>query len=148
MLNLTFQQWALIADIYTPLLALWSVRLLLQEATPLRKISFTALMVTICIVYGSRFMDEWLGIWPAFKSDYSTHTAVALALVVHIVIKVGLWGRLVAVGSLLAYLQLMNHQQYHTYLDMVSTVIYLLPLFWVSWLHFATSAKEASRRVD
>ncbi|MEZ9710854.1 hypothetical protein AB4254_19465 [Vibrio breoganii] len=148
MLNLTFQQWALIADIYTPLLALWSVVLLRQEPKPLRKASFTALMVTIGIVYGSRFIDEWLGIWPAFHSDYSTHTAVALALVVHIVIKVGIWGRLVAAGSLLAYLQLMNHQEYHTYLDMVSTTIYLLPLFWVSWLHFGASEKEAFRRVD
>ncbi|GEA59825.1 hypothetical protein [Vibrio comitans] len=148
MLNLTFEQWALIADIYTPLLALWSARLILRETTHNRKISLTALVVTICIVYVSRFVDEWLGIWPAFSADYSTHTAVALALVVHIAIKVGVWGKLIAVGSLLAYLQLMNHQDYHTYLDMVSTIIYLLPLFWVSWLHFGAVKEEHSRTAD
>ncbi|GAB7220301.1 hypothetical protein [Vibrio comitans] len=148
MLNLTFEQWAFIADTYTPLLALWSAILIFREPSQHRKINLTALIVTLCIVYVSRFIDEWLGIWPTFSSDYSTHTAVALALVVHIAIKVGVWGRLVAVGSLLAYLQLMNHQDYHTYLDMVSTIIYLLPLFWVSWLHFGTIKKEPSRTVD
>ncbi|GEA50021.1 hypothetical protein VIN01S_08250 [Vibrio inusitatus NBRC 102082] len=148
MLDLTFEQWALIADIYTPLLALWSVRLILREPAQSRKISLTALMVTICIVYVSRAIDEWLGIWPTFGSDYSTHTSVALALVVHIAIKVGVRGKLIAVGSLLAYLQLMNHQDYHTYLDMMSTTIYLLPLFWVSWLHFGTREKSPSRTVD
>ncbi|OBT13418.1 hypothetical protein A9264_07045 [Vibrio sp. UCD-FRSSP16_10] len=133
---MTFEQWAFIADLYTPLLIVCSVWLLYLSPASRRQSSMKAMVICIAIVYISMAMDEWLSIWPSFGADYSTHSAIALALVVHIVIKSPWLAKWIAVSSLFAYLQLMHHQQYHTYLDMISTLLYLLPMLVVTWLRF------------
>ncbi|CAM3176164.1 hypothetical protein [Vibrio rarus] len=136
MFELTYQQWALIADLYTPVLIISSVFLLISASPQLRICCVKAQLFCIALVYGSMMMDEWLSIWPSFSADYSTHTAIALVFVVHITLKGPRLGQVIAVISLLAYMQLMHHQGYHTYLDMISTLIYLLPMLLVTWSAF------------
>ncbi|WP_367869529.1 hypothetical protein [Vibrio sp. B1Z05] len=140
--ELSFEQWALIADIYTPVLVVISLKLLYLSSGEPRKAAIKALLGTTAVVYISMFLDDYFSIWPKFSADYSTHSGIALVFVAHIVIK-GAWrARILAIGSLLAYLQLMHHQHYHTYLDMSSTLIYLLPLFWLTWRQFAVKRAD------
>ncbi|GAD79106.1 hypothetical protein [Vibrio ezurae] len=135
--ELSFEQWALIADIYTPVLVVISLRLLYLSSGDPRKADIKALLATTAVVYASMLLDDYLSIWPTFNADYSTHSGIALVFVAHIVVKSAWRARMLAIGSLLAYLQLMHHQHYHTYLDMSSTLVYLLPLFWLTWRQFA-----------
>ncbi|GAM62874.1 hypothetical protein JCM19232_4551 [Vibrio ishigakensis] len=90
------------------------------------------LIYSTIYLYVMRFVDIALDIWPSFGSDYSTHTAVALVLVVQIWMLNVRFGVLSAL-SLAGYMQLMNFLDYHTYLDMVSTSLFLLPVFVLIW---------------
>ncbi|GAM59743.1 hypothetical protein JCM19231_4103 [Vibrio ishigakensis] len=127
--------WALIADIYTPLLLALAVYLLMGRAKSQQRgfwLCAKPLIYSTIYLYVMRFVDIALDIWPSFGSDYSTHTAVALVLVVQIWmlnLKLGV----LSAFSLLAYMQLMNFLDYHTYLDMVSTSLFLLPVFVLIW---------------
>lgn len=113
-----------IADAYTPLLALASLVLLLR---PLRALQWQVLGLRLAslaagalIAYGLMFMDDRLAIWPVAGLDYSTHTAVALVLVMFLSRH---WPKARWPGwlSLCAYGLLMLYQQYHTVADIVST---------------------------
>jgi hypothetical protein len=113
-----------IADAYTPLLALGGLVLLLH---PLLKRQWqvlgtrmTRLAAGMLVAYGLMFLDNRLQIWPAVGMDYSTHTAVALVLVMFISAHAPKtrWPCWV---SLLAYALLMLYQRYHTVPDIVTT---------------------------
>lgn len=132
---LTYKQWDVIADAYIPILAIlflvFIVRLIFKKQF---KLSATLLAVTglsIVYVYGWMYLDIKLGIWPRIGWDYSTHTALAWALV---------WANVFAYKnsripvfiSLGLYLGLMDYQNYHTWADMISTSLVIGPF--VYWL--------------
>lgn len=130
--------WALIADTYTPLFFVVAVYLLLRLAKQTNHSFWRVakpLIYSTIYLYVWRFIDIALGIWPSFGSDYSTHTAVALVLVVQIWL---LNFRLGIVSALLlvSYMQVMSFLGYHTYLDMLSTTLFLLPVYLLVWRHF------------
>ncbi|MBQ1783863.1 MAG: hypothetical protein II007_09445 [Gammaproteobacteria bacterium] len=84
-------------------------------------------LIAAAIVYGLMLVDLWLGLWPRWGLDYSTHSALAIALVVQ------LWWllprlRWLWLGSLLAYAALMRYQGYHSWGDMVTTALAVLPV--------------------
>jgi hypothetical protein len=120
---LTYQTLDAIADAVTPLLL--GTTLLLPAIPAFRARTglarwYLRLAATLFLVYGLMLIDGQLRLWPAFGADYSTHTALALALV-------GLWHttgkRMLAVGLAIfvAYIALMLYQRYHTPLDIVTT---------------------------
>ncbi len=126
---------AIVADVYTPLLALASLVVLARTfiQAPWREagLQLLGLSAALVIVYGLMFLDAHFGLWPAWSLDYSTHTAVALVLVLFLVARrprlTGLW-----VGSLIAYALLMVYQRYHTLADIASTAaVVVLPVWWV-----------------
>lgn len=128
---LNYQQLDLIADSYTPLLAaiwlssaLWPLR---QRRWPTAARNLASGLVAAAIVYGLMFVDLWLALWPRWALDYSTHSALAIALVVQ------LWWllprqRWLWLTSLLAYAGLMRYQGYHSWGDMVTTCLVVAPL--------------------
>lgn len=82
------------------------------------------------ICYFILWLDNQLRIWPQFALDYSTHTAVAFAFtyfLLHKRDKNNSFSICLAV-SLLAYFALMLYQQYHTLLDILSTLLIITPL--------------------
>tara|TARA_B110000881_G_C18596717_1_gene531959 strand:+ start:676 stop:1125 length:450 start_codon:yes stop_codon:yes gene_type:complete len=138
---MTFHQLAFIADLYIPLLALFTLFSLFginisvkkkgktRRPTVHLKAKLFALISCILVTYLVMFIDHALGIWPSFSADYSTHTALALVFVSYFMMQ----GKLVfclALCSLLLYCSLMNVQKYHTWLDMMSTIVVLMPLFY------------------
>lgn len=115
-----------IADAYTPLLALGCIGFLLQ---PLAKLHLRLLVTRMArifagalVAYGLMFLDHWLQPWPAMGLDYSTHTAVALVLVMFLSTH-SRQTRWVWPASLVGYALLMMYQRYHTLADIVTTAI-------------------------
>jgi hypothetical protein len=131
---LTQAQWALVADAYTPVLVIVWLLALIHAARvpefPARK-HLLACVVSVAWVYLWMFADQWLSLWPRFGLDYSTHTAFALVFVMALAgfSRVLMW---LAVGSLLLYMTLMWFLGYHTWPDMLSTVLVIGPIhYWV-----------------
>ncbi len=125
----------ILCDLYLPLLvalSLWPLRQ--PQGWPRLRagLLFLAMGITLMAI------DRMLGIWAYWGGDYSTHTAVAAALTLH------LWGGelkrrvLLSVGIGL-YLSLMNALGYHTWADMFSTLAALAPGFWLIRRHCVSS---------
>ncbi len=115
-----------IADAYNPLLALISlllvaVRLFKAQWKPAGR-GMAGFIAVAFITYGLMFLDRYLGIWPAFGLDYSTHTATSLGLVLLLCLEARKLTALWTV-SLLCYFVLMVYQRYHTVSDIVTTAI-------------------------
>lgn len=119
-----------IADAYVPALGiLW---LLLVLAALLAREWKAALMrlalgsANLVVAYGLMWLDSMLGAWSAIGLDYSTHAAVAFALV----LAAGTIARhllLPAALSLALYACLMLYQQYHSVADIASTLLVIGP---------------------
>ncbi|RKF15723.1 hypothetical protein DBZ36_15185 [Alginatibacterium sediminis] len=132
---MTYEVGAFLADCYTPVLvaiSLWIFYRQRAKGQPIR-LDIRALALSLVLVYALMLLDAWLGIWPALNLDYSTHTAIALAFCAHHITYRVKWTIPVVLG-LLAYLQLMKFMHYHSYLDMLTTSLCLVPLLWMVWL--------------
>ncbi len=74
----------------------------------------------LCVAYGTMFVDNAVHVWSSFNLDYSTHTAVSLALVLSLcALARKFWKTFIV--SLLIYVLLMLYQKYHTFADIAST---------------------------
>ncbi|WP_318502654.1 hypothetical protein [Photobacterium leiognathi] len=84
---MTYQQWALIADIYTPMIALACfisiLRVMMKGNVQQGFIRLGSVVLSALFIYGVMFLDNALHIWPTFGLDYSTHTAIALVFVAY-----------------------------------------------------------------
>lgn len=131
---MTYEVGAFLADCYTPVLiaiSLWIFYLQRAKGEPIR-LDVRGLALSVVLVYAVRLLDAWLGIWPALNLDFSTHTAIALALCVHHITYRVKWIIPVVLG-LLAYLQLMKYMHYHSYRDMLTTSLCIAPFLWWFW---------------
>lgn len=113
-----------VADAYTPLLGVAWLALIGQSAIFRQwRRAFWRLVLglsALVIAYSFMWADNAFLWWPSVGLDYSTHSAVALALAAAIgASSPGL--RLPVAATVLAYFLLMLHQQYHTVADIVST---------------------------
>ena len=132
---LTYRQWDAIADAYIPLLALSCVFFLANNIWKKQfKLSARlalATMISIVYVYGWMYVDLALSLWPKLEWDYSTHTALAWALVIsNVYLKKAM--RAPVLISMGLYLGLMRYQNYHTWEDMISTTVVIAPFsYWL-----------------
>ena len=131
---LTYDQLDMIADAYIPALVIVSMVVLTASVFTCgmkrKRIEIAALSSAVCIVYSVMLLDNAFKIWPLLGLDYSTHTALALVFVLYLSTKNKtflLW----SLCSFLLYVLLMLYQQYHTVADIFSTVVVLLPVFWL-----------------
>ena len=114
-----------IADCYIPLLCialllnLHCLRTTQHIAKFKAGLSLSAL--SIFTVYFIMYIDLKLHIWPSMKLDYSTHTALSMALI-FILLQNGSRYRAALITSFILYLALMRYQHYHSIMDMVSTI--------------------------
>lgn len=93
-------------------------------------------LVGIFLAYVLMGIDGAFRIWESFGLDYSTHTAVALALIVFHIHK-RRWNEsitLALVASLLFYFAMMVWQGYHTLIDIMSTVAVVAPVLAITYL--------------
>ena len=85
-------------------------------------------VAVLAVAYALEYLDLWMALWPRFGLDYSTHTAVALA------ITAVLWcfwsgGRWLWSALSAGYCALMWWLHYHSWADMLTTAAALAPWF-------------------
>lgn len=115
-----------IADFYIPLLALaalaFIVKDMLRSQWKIAGVRLTAFLMVAVVAYGLMFLDKQLNIWSSWGLDYSTHTAVALGLVLFLS-SVSSQFRVGWFFSFIVYVLLMLYQRYHTVSDILTTGI-------------------------
>ena len=128
---MTFEQWAFIADLYTPMIVIICVisMVKLEREQGMRSglFSLSGVLLSTAFIYAVMFVDNTLEIWPAFNLDYSTHTAIALVFIGYFIVYTPKL-RGVMVFSIVGYALLMIHQKYHTLSDIISTTIIVMPV--------------------
>ncbi len=115
-----------IAAAYIPLLALLMLvlvaRAFLRPDRRLARLRVLSVLAVLSIAWGFMLIDLCFDLFSAFGHDYSTHTAVSLALVAVIARAVPRLAIMLA-GSFFTYLLLMLYQGYHTIPDMGITAV-------------------------
>ena len=132
---MNYEQLDTIADSYIPILAivLFAFFVFNFKSKCFLNTSVKLLRVFICvlIVYILMFVDGYFSIFSSFGLDYSTHTALSLALVSCLVSFISLtWSKVSFVVSMVLYFLLMLYQQYHSLADIFVTLIVVLPFFY------------------
>ncbi|WP_305372146.1 hypothetical protein [Photobacterium leiognathi] len=128
---MTYQQWALIADVYTPMIALACLitilRVMMKGNVQQGLIRLGLVASSTLFIYGVMFLDNALHIWPAFGLDYSTHTAIALVFVAYFIVYKSRLMHLIVI-SMFSYVLIMVHLHYHTVADILTTTVFILPV--------------------
>lgn len=136
---MSYEQLDAIADAYIPLLGLlvlgFNARQVLNKQYRTAARFSRQTLISVALVYALMALDNYFLIWPAISLDYSTHTALSLALVMLLTqgSKFQVRWQVALAGSFLAYVVLMLYQQYHTIADIGSTAFILVPsLFFIN----------------
>jgi len=122
----SFETLDFIADLYVPVLAFFALASLLRT-TMMRHwrqlgIHVAMILFGLLTAYGLMFVDIHLQLWPLRGLDYSTHTAVALIMVIFLIITAKKYS-LIWVISLSSYFVLMLYQEYHSIADILTTTL-------------------------
>ncbi|WP_140054524.1 hypothetical protein [Oceanospirillum sanctuarii] len=143
--------WPIVADLYTPLLVLMVFWIAYQAGQ--LKPAVILLSVSLLLVFGFSALELKLGIWHSWGLDFSTHTAILLPfyqmLVLLVVLptpepdKQGMHSLILHLKAFMAlmlalvagvgYGALMMQLGYHTFADILTTVISTYPLVWISF---------------
>lgn len=135
-----------IADSYNPLLFIAYLVFAVIYFRAGDKFAWLKGFAGIIVAYAIMFLDKSTHLWESVSLDYSTHSAVALVLIVFHLHKRPLKSP-AAVGfsvSLLAYYCLEVYQKYHTIADIVSTFVVVAPLaILIYWLLDKLSSEKS-----
>lgn len=118
-----------VADAYNPILLIGSIGILIYSIAQKNSLysNQTKEFVLIgLVVYGWFYLDKIFGIWSLFNLDYSTHTAAGFSLTFYLFINSKHLRNFVWV-FFIAYLILILYQQYHTVLDILTTLLATAP---------------------
>jgi hypothetical protein len=145
----TYEQLDWIADSVTPTLAVLALiapwlPMYSAAAAPWKRVLAT--LICVAVAYAGMALDQLTGAWPAMSLDYSTHSAVALALLFSLAQLSRRW-LIASIVIGVSYAVLMLYQRYHTVADILSTAIPAGLIYWAIWRAvFASDRKAASRR--
>jgi hypothetical protein len=136
-----------VADATNILLFLWLLAALVM-GTRNRTIggkAWLASVLSIAAVYIIKTIDGKLDIWESLSADYSTHSALAAALVVSLCF-LAPTRRVIALGVFAAYELLIVILGFHSVLDIVTTLVVVVPLMILGWklLHRTEPQNEIS----
>ncbi len=126
----TYEMLDAVADTYTPLLFLGYLAFAVIYWRRGDRLAALKGLAGVLVAYILMFIDNALHLWPKIGLDYSTHSAVALALIAFLVHKRP-WDNPVALGlwlSLVLYYALEVYQRYHSVMDIVTTTLVVGPL--------------------
>lgn len=134
---MSWETWDAIADSVIPILGLSALIwpwLRWRGAWRPAALNVTITLLSVGFCYALSALDGKFGWWPAVGLDFSTHTALAIALTVSLSsIKPSTWMAWTAI--LLGYFVLMVYQRYHTWADIGTTAVIIAPpLILARWL--------------
>ncbi|MET0499866.1 MAG: hypothetical protein ABW106_16515 [Steroidobacteraceae bacterium] len=89
-------------------------------------------LLAVAAAYAGQAIDKQLGLWPAAGLDFSTHTAIFVAIASSLWQAGQVW-RVAAASLGLAYAMLMVYQRYHSWLDITTTTAAMLPPLILLW---------------
>ncbi|PSU86678.1 hypothetical protein C0W35_22110 [Photobacterium kishitanii] len=141
---MTFAQWAFIADLYTPIIVVVCIICMLLSARYRKSVGLWQLggvLLSTAFIYMVMFLDNSLGLWPAFDLDYSTHTAIALVFIGYFMVYTPKLSVLMIL-SMMGYAALMMHQKYHTLADIMTTTICVMPIILLCQYKLSVIAKR------
>lgn len=123
---------AIICDLYNPLLLLLSVYSFFKVKEKWQSVAL--FLWVIVVAYGLMFVDAKLHFWKFLSLDYSTHTATAVGMIVfiHALIRIQFLTFILAF-SLVLYAILMKSLGYHGFMDVISTVVVVVPLMLIGF---------------
>ena len=127
---------SIIADLYSPLLALCGIYYLRFAMTKSFTIAFAA---GYLYAYGFAFIEQYFGWWQSMEANFSSHT-VAVAVIVFALLSVNVKVGGYAFVSMLAYGFVMTQLDYHSWFDILTTIIVCLPC----WLLFFVVNRKTS----
>ena len=130
-MNTTF---AILADAYTPLLAILCGFVLKRLFTLKRLFSIIAAFSYV-ILFAS--IEIHFGWWLAMNANFSSHTAIVMVMIFALLqarLKIGM----LAFASVFAYAYLMTVLDYHSWFDILTTMLVCLPC----WLFFVYLNKK------
>lgn len=145
----TYEILDAIADSYNPLLFLGYIVLAVVYWRRGDRLAAAKGFTGIFAAYVLMFIDNALQLWATMDLDYSTHSAVALALIAFHVHK-RRWNDSVTIGlsvSLVLYYALEVYQQYHTAMDIITTGIVLGPVVALIYWGIGKLSPPASKAV-
>ena len=128
----TYEKIDWVADLVTPTLG---VLALILPWLPMYSRSVAAwrrvacALLSVAVAYAGMYLDKFTGAWSAMSLDYSTHSAVCVALLVPLATLSRRW-TVAAVLIGVGYAAIMLYQRYHTIADILSTAI---PIGLASW---------------
>jgi hypothetical protein len=125
----SFETLDAIADSVNPLLGLVALTwpwLRWRGQWRLASLHVVVTLLSVAFAYAITALDHANGWWPSWGLDFSTHTAVCVALIVALcAINLSLAGWWVGVFA--AYVALMLYQEYHSVADIVTTALVVAP---------------------
>lgn len=130
-----YESWDRIADAVNPTVGVITLALSLAVRRPGNPPRWAQLLLTLAAVasiYAVGWLDARLGLWSSAGLDYSTHTAL------HVAIVVSLWmidrrAGMAGVAIALLYVALMLYQKYHSFADIATSAVVIAPLAWGIW---------------
>lgn len=119
-----------IADSYNPLLFLGYIIFCVWYWRAGDRLAVLRGFCGVVVAYVFMFVDKNWQLWSSVGLDYSTHSAVALALIVFHIHKRSLRSppAILLSISLVIYYILVVYQQYHSILDVVTTAVVVGPV--------------------
>lgn len=137
-----------IADAYTPILLIIAIVTVTLSWRRGNRVHVAYLLYAVVVVYSLMFADKHWALWESRGLDYSTHSAASFALIVVICWyqSARTWMR--AFLSLVGYGGLMHLLNYHSWMDMGTSVLActlgLLPIALVHIKHRFSKGKSAN----
>lgn len=121
-----------IADATNIALALWLLAILVvgTKNKAFSGKAWLAALLPIALVYVVKALDSKLHLWKSISADYSTHSALAVALVMAICF-LDRPRRALAIAVFVAYEILIWLLGFHTLFDIGSTLLVIAPLIWL-----------------
>ncbi len=131
------------ADATNILLAIWLLTVLVlgtRHKTLIGK-AWLAALLPIALVYLVKALDSKLHLWKSIGADYSTHSALAAALVIALCF-LDRPRRAIAIAVFVVYEILILLLGFHTLLDIGSTLLVVAPLIW--FIHTALNNSKTT----
>lgn len=116
---------SIIADCYTPLLV-FACALFLKPV--INRVLFLSFVAAFAYVYLFAFIESYLGWWLSLGEDFSSHTAFVMVMVFALLsfnVKMGIYALISAFG----YGLLMNTLNYHSWFDILTTMLVCSPCY-------------------
>jgi len=128
---------AIIADCYTPLLALFSLLYLKSRFDWKKQLAAKGMLsiifpFVIAYTYVTlfAFIEAYFGWWSVMGGNFSSHTAIVMILV-FVLLRLDVIVGIISLISVLAYGYLMTVLNYHSWFDILTTMVACLPCWWM-----------------